>query len=165
MTITGEQVARARRLLGLSRIDLAAKAGLSETTTRNCENGKRPVTPSSVMAVRAALEAAGIEFDDKGHGVRMREGPKPDRLSKTGGPTGAPKQAFGGRKHETQEFADGDHVVYDGRDWKGAVSRRGNEWLAVTEGGKSLGYFADKALAVKAVLDTPAPREKKGRRP
>jgi len=46
-----------------------------------------------------------------------------------------------------------------------AVSRRGNEWLAVTEGSKSLGYFADKALAVKAVLDTPAPREKKRRRP
>ena len=88
---------------------------------------------------------------------------KPDRLSKTEGPTGDPKQASGGRKQATQEFAAGDHVVYAGRDWKGAVSRRGKEWLAVTEGGKSLGYFADKALAVKAVLDTPALREKKGK--
>jgi hypothetical protein len=89
---------------------------------------------------------------------------KPDRLSKTEGHTGNPKQVSGGRKQTSQEFADGDHVVYDGRDWKGAVSRRGNEWLAVTEGGLRLGYFADKALAVKAVLDAPALREKKGKR-
>jgi len=63
---------------------------------------------------------------------------KPDRLSKTEGDTGNPKEASGGRKQATQEFADGDHVVYADRDWKGAVSRRGNEWLAVAEGGKSL---------------------------
>jgi hypothetical protein len=85
---------------------------------------------------------------------------KPDRRSET---AGNPKQAPGGRKQTSQEFADGDHVVYAGRDWKGAVSRRGAEWLAVNDGGKSLGYFADKALAVKAVLDTPAPPKEKGK--
>jgi hypothetical protein len=87
---------------------------------------------------------------------------KPDRPSETEGHASNPKQVSGGRKQATQEFADGDHVVCAGRDWKGAVSRRGDEWLAVTEGGKSLGHFADKALAVKAVLDAPAPPEKKG---
>jgi len=76
MIITGEQVARARRLLGWSRINLAAKARLSETTIRNCENGKRPVKPSSVMAIRAALESAGVIFveeNGEGPGVRLRE--------------------------------------------------------------------------------------------
>jgi hypothetical protein len=87
---------------------------------------------------------------------------KPDRVSKTEGHTGNPRQASGGRKQATQEFADGDHVVYAGRDWKGAVSRRGKEWLAVTEGGKSLGYFADKALAVKAVIDCACPSREEG---
>ena len=85
-----------------------------------------------------------------------------DRPSETEGHSGNSKQVSGGRKQATQECADGDHVVYAGRDWKGAVSRRGDEWLAVTDGGNSLGYFADKALAVKAVLDAPAPPKKKG---
>jgi hypothetical protein len=58
-------------------------------------------------------------------------------------------------------FAEGDQVVYAGRDWKGAVSRRGREWLAVDEGGKSLGYFANKALAVKAVLEARPPIARK----
>ena len=87
---------------------------------------------------------------------------KPDRRSETEGHADDPKQVSGGRKQATQEFADGDHVVYDGPEWKGAVSRPGAEWLAVNEGGESLGYFADKALAVKAVLDAPAPPEMKG---
>jgi transcriptional regulator with XRE-family HTH domain len=76
VTITGEQVARARYLLGLSRIDLAGKAHLSETTIGNCENGKRPVKPSSVMAIRAALESAGVEFiaeNGGGAGVRLKK--------------------------------------------------------------------------------------------
>jgi hypothetical protein len=63
---------------------------------------------------------------------------KPDRLSKTEGPIGDPKQAVGGSKQATQEFADGDHVVYDGRDWKGAVSRPGKQWLAVTSAARAL---------------------------
>jgi hypothetical protein len=37
--------------------------------------------------------------------------------------------------------------------------------MPARSGGKSLAYFADKALAVKAVLDASTPREKKGRRP
>ena len=163
MTVTGAQVRDARSLLRWPRIKLAFLSDIGVHLLRNIEAGERAVSAPSLERVRAALEAAGIEFNDKGHGVRMREGevkPEPDRLSKTEGHTGAPKQAS-----TTQEFAAGDHVVYAGRDWKGAVSRRGNEWLAVTESGESLGYFADKALAVKAVLDAPAPPEKKGNRP
>ena len=77
MTITGEQVARARYLLGWSRNDLAAKARLCETTIRNCENGKRPIKPSNIMAIRSALESAGVFFveeNGEGLGVRLRKG-------------------------------------------------------------------------------------------
>jgi transcriptional regulator with XRE-family HTH domain len=165
MIVTGAQVRDARSLLRWPRIKLASLSDIGVHLLRNIEAGERAVSAPSLERVRSALEAAGIEFDHEGHGVRMREGKlksKPDRPSETEGHAGTPKQAHRGRKQTSQEFADGDHVVYDGPEWKGAVSRRGAEWLAVNEGGESLGYFADKALAVKAVLDAPAPPEMKG---
>jgi ribosome-binding protein aMBF1 (putative translation factor) len=73
MTITGEQVRAARKLLGWPRKTLARKCKPGETTIRNFENGARRPSPFNVLAIRRALETAGIEFDDKGHGVRMRE--------------------------------------------------------------------------------------------
>jgi ribosome-binding protein aMBF1 (putative translation factor) len=76
MSITGEQVRRARNILGWSRVDLARKAHLSETTIRNCENGTRPVKSSSVMAILAALEQAGVEFlteNGGGAGARLKK--------------------------------------------------------------------------------------------
>jgi transcriptional regulator with XRE-family HTH domain len=71
--ITGEQVARGRRILGWSHADLAAEASLSETTARNSENGKRRITPSSLAAIRASLEAAGIVFHEDGVSVTLRD--------------------------------------------------------------------------------------------
>jgi DNA-binding XRE family transcriptional regulator len=70
---TGEQVARGRRILGWSHADLAAEASLSETTARNSENGKRRITPSSLAAIRASLEAAGIVFHEDGVSVTLRD--------------------------------------------------------------------------------------------
>jgi hypothetical protein len=74
MTITGEQVRAARELLGWPRKTPARKCKPGETTIRNFENGARQPSPFNVLAIRRTLEAAGVEFDDKGHGVRMREG-------------------------------------------------------------------------------------------
>jgi transcriptional regulator with XRE-family HTH domain len=73
MTITPAQVKAARLLLGWTQSELAGQAGGSATTVAYAEND-RPRRPATrLSAIRPAVEAAGIEFDDKGHGVRMRE--------------------------------------------------------------------------------------------
>ena len=74
MTITGEQAKAARVLLGWSTMTFAKKSPVGEMAIRNFETGKHRPTPFKVLAIQRTLEAAGIEFDDKGHGVRMREG-------------------------------------------------------------------------------------------
>ena len=74
MSITPEQVKAARLLLGWTQSELGGHAGVSATTVAYAEN-ERPRRPASrLSAIRQALETAGIEFDDNGHGVRMREG-------------------------------------------------------------------------------------------
>jgi transcriptional regulator with XRE-family HTH domain len=76
MTITPAQVKAARLLLGWTQSELAGQAGVSATTVAYAEND-RPRRPANrLSAIRLALEAAWIEFDDKGHGVRMREAPR-----------------------------------------------------------------------------------------
>jgi transcriptional regulator with XRE-family HTH domain len=74
MTITGEQVRAARELLGWPRSTLARKSRLSESTITNLENGRRTLSPLSVLAIRRALESARVEFtvEDGGRaGVRL----------------------------------------------------------------------------------------------
>jgi ribosome-binding protein aMBF1 (putative translation factor) len=66
--------AKARALLGWSALNLANKGPVSETTIRTFEMGKIGPKPAKVSAIRRTFEAAGVEFDDKGHGVRTREG-------------------------------------------------------------------------------------------
>jgi ribosome-binding protein aMBF1 (putative translation factor) len=73
MILTGDQVREARQWLGLSMMTLANKSPVSETTIRNFEKGKHQPTPFKVLAIRRTLEGAGIEFDDKSQGVRLRE--------------------------------------------------------------------------------------------
>jgi DNA-binding XRE family transcriptional regulator len=74
MTITGEQCKAARKLLKWSKLQLGHKAGVSDATIESFEVSRYPLRPKNVRAIRHSLEAAGIEFCDKGHGVRMREG-------------------------------------------------------------------------------------------
>jgi hypothetical protein len=74
MMISADQVWAARKLLGRPLTTLASKSQIGMTSIRNFENGKTNPTPFKVLAIRRALESTGIEFDDKGHGVRMREG-------------------------------------------------------------------------------------------
>lgn len=51
--------------------DLAKASGVSDVTIRNFENGKTSLQPASLQVIRAALEAAGIEFIN-GTGVKLR---------------------------------------------------------------------------------------------
>jgi ribosome-binding protein aMBF1 (putative translation factor) len=73
MTITGEQVRAARELLGWPRKTLAGKCKPGETTIRNFENSTRHPSPFNVLAIRRALETAGVEFIDVQPGVRLKD--------------------------------------------------------------------------------------------
>jgi len=74
MMISADQAREARKLLGWTRITLASKCQTGATTIRLFEIGKRRPRPFRVLAIRRTLEAAGVEFDNRGHGVRIREG-------------------------------------------------------------------------------------------
>lgn len=71
MTITPEQSRAARGLLDWPQIRLAAASNLSESTVRDFEKGRRVPSVNNLAAIRAALEAAGIEFIN-GTGVKLR---------------------------------------------------------------------------------------------
>lgn len=76
MTITRQQSRAARALLEWSQVDLARAAGMSKSTVTDFESGKRTPIPNNMDAIRAAFEAAGIEFiheNGGGLGLRHRE--------------------------------------------------------------------------------------------
>jgi hypothetical protein len=74
--VTPEQVKAARRLLGRTRVRLAARANTRESPIRRYEDGGR-ITPTLYLtAVREALESAGVIFveeNGEGPGVRLRK--------------------------------------------------------------------------------------------
>jgi ribosome-binding protein aMBF1 (putative translation factor) len=70
------QIRAARALLRWSAEDLAQSCALGVTTIRRAEltDGNTSMTVSNDLAVRRALEAAGVEFIDEnggGAGVRL----------------------------------------------------------------------------------------------
>lgn len=73
---TPEQLRAARAMLDLSQADLAARVGQSTMTIRRAETSGGPMVASQTIdAIRAALEAAGVEFipeNGGGPGVRLR---------------------------------------------------------------------------------------------
>lgn len=74
--ITGRQIAAARTLLGVSQTELANEARVSIATLRRMEGTEGPAAgmPNNVVAVRRALEAAGVVFipeNGGGAGVRL----------------------------------------------------------------------------------------------
>jgi hypothetical protein len=72
------QIRAARALLDLSQAGLADLAGLSSMTVKRAEgSAPPPASAAAVAAIRAALEAAGVEFiaeNGGGPGVRLRKG-------------------------------------------------------------------------------------------
>jgi transcriptional regulator with XRE-family HTH domain len=80
MTTPG-QIRAARVLLNIDAADLAAETGLSRATISNIETGVVQPREDSMIRIRAALEARGIEFiGDRGvarvhENYRLIEGP------------------------------------------------------------------------------------------
>lgn len=73
--ISARQIKAARALLGWSQQDLADKAILSANAVKRLETGRTDPKMSTVLAIKSALETAGIEFQPatggKGEGVRL----------------------------------------------------------------------------------------------
>ena len=70
------QCRAARALLNISQEDLAVLASISVTSLRNFERGATVPMHNNLVAIRRALEAAGIEFipeNGGGAGVRLRK--------------------------------------------------------------------------------------------
>jgi transcriptional regulator with XRE-family HTH domain len=75
--MTSEQCRMARAALNLGVRELATAAAVSTNTITRLERGDA-LYPRTIAAIRAALEAAGVEFiaeNGGGAGVRLR---KPD---------------------------------------------------------------------------------------
>ena len=74
--ISSAQIRAARSLLGMSQAQVGVAAGVSIPTLKRAEGaGVIKASEKSLNAIRAALEAAGIEFIEEnggGPGVRMR---------------------------------------------------------------------------------------------
>ncbi len=77
-TILPDQCRAARALLNWSQADLAERAKVAKQTLADFERGARTPYARTLVDIRAALEAAGIEFiapNGGGAGVRWRENP------------------------------------------------------------------------------------------
>jgi hypothetical protein len=73
--MNADQARMARAVLKLSARDLASSAKVSPNTVTRLEVGL-PVHNATVVAIRGALESAGVIFVDEngeGHGVRLRK--------------------------------------------------------------------------------------------
>lgn len=74
---TAAQIRAARSLLNISQSDAAAQAGVSVSTLKRAEGTiQPPASLDAVASIRAALEAAGVEFiaeNGGGAGVRLRK--------------------------------------------------------------------------------------------
>ena len=75
--MTPAQCRAARGLLKWNQDQLASAAAVSSVTIRNFENEKSSPQRASLAMIRAALEAAGVEFTNgEQPGVRLRKGSK-----------------------------------------------------------------------------------------
>lgn len=75
--MTPSQCRAARALTNMTQPKLAESAGLGLSTIVDFEKERRSVPQITVNAIRAALEAAGVEFiaeNGGGAGVRLRKG-------------------------------------------------------------------------------------------
>ena len=80
-SLTSAQLRAGRALIRWSAEDLARGSAVGLTTIRRAElaDSETSMTAANDLAVRRALEAAGVEFIDEnggGPGVRLRKHPK-----------------------------------------------------------------------------------------
>jgi transcriptional regulator with XRE-family HTH domain len=76
VSISVGQVRAARGLIGWSQEDLAREAKIGRATLADFESGKREPYSSTLHAIRASLESAGVIFveeNGEGPGVRLRK--------------------------------------------------------------------------------------------
>lgn len=75
--ITTKQIRAARALIGWKQTDLAKKSGVSEISIKNIERGATNPRVTTLSALQAAFQKAGIVFLDPGdikgggRGVRL----------------------------------------------------------------------------------------------
>ena len=82
--ITSAQIRAARALLRWSAVDLALRSSVGVNTIRRAEVAESgtSLTAPNELAIRRALEEAGVEFIDEnggGPGVRLRKGQQKKR--------------------------------------------------------------------------------------
>lgn len=66
VVLTSELVRAARSLLHWSQQDLASRANVGISTIADFERGQRQPVPNNVLAIRRAIESAGVIFTDGG---------------------------------------------------------------------------------------------------
>jgi DNA-binding transcriptional regulator YiaG len=74
--MTPAQCRAARGLVELSQVDLATAARVGISTVRNFEAGRSVPVENNLLAIRAALEARGVQLipeNGGGAGVRLRK--------------------------------------------------------------------------------------------
>jgi transcriptional regulator with XRE-family HTH domain len=69
--LSAAQIRGARAMLQLSQVEFSKRVPMSKTNLNHIENGSDP-RRSTLEAIQAAFEAAGIEFSEDG-GVRLRK--------------------------------------------------------------------------------------------
>jgi hypothetical protein len=74
MNLTGTQVHAARKLLGWPQHRMADELRVRLSEYAGFEAAKSQLSVLQTSVLKRVLEKAGVEFHDKGHGVRMREG-------------------------------------------------------------------------------------------
>jgi transcriptional regulator with XRE-family HTH domain len=97
-TLSPEQSRAARRLLNWSRIRLGCRSNVSETTINKLEEGLCVPSVDKLAAIRAVLEAAGVDFTNGDQtGVRVKKAP--DNLRRIADEGAALLMAFGGKRY------------------------------------------------------------------
>lgn len=78
MSISPSQCRAARALINLDQNDLAAAASVSRGVIIGFEKDQRTPGKNNLLAIRAALESAGVIFidDDRGEGVVKLRNPR-----------------------------------------------------------------------------------------
>lgn len=76
--ITGSQIRAGRALVRITAQELSQRAKVGAATVRRAEteDGTPNTTAANLLAIRTALESAGVEFIDEnggGAGVRLRK--------------------------------------------------------------------------------------------